>query len=92
MKFEAAGLPPPSNSIPQPASSPARRLPGWRPQGDAARLELSWQGFTRVPPHRRRHYRAHAPMGWNHWYTHYARISDKLFREARGRHGLVRHG
>jgi len=22
------------------------------------------------------------PMGWNHWYTHYARISDKLFREA----------
>ena len=22
------------------------------------------------------------PMGWNHWYTHYARISDRLFREA----------
>jgi alpha-galactosidase len=22
------------------------------------------------------------PMGWNHWYTHYTRISDKLFREA----------
>ncbi|MBE0660694.1 MAG: alpha-galactosidase [Bryobacteraceae bacterium] len=22
------------------------------------------------------------PMGWNHWYTHYDRVSDKLFREA----------
>jgi alpha-galactosidase len=22
------------------------------------------------------------PMGWNHWYTHYHRITDKLFREA----------
>jgi alpha-galactosidase len=22
------------------------------------------------------------PMGWNHWYTHYNRISDKLFRAA----------
>jgi alpha-galactosidase len=22
------------------------------------------------------------PMGWNHWYTHYWRVSDKLFREA----------
>lgn len=22
------------------------------------------------------------PMGWNHWYTHYSRISDKLFRAA----------
>ncbi|MCW5979337.1 MAG: hypothetical protein KIT09_14775 [Bryobacteraceae bacterium] len=22
------------------------------------------------------------PMGWNHWYTHYHRVTDKLFREA----------
>ncbi|MBI4876116.1 MAG: putative Ig domain-containing protein [Acidobacteria bacterium] len=22
------------------------------------------------------------PMGWNHWYTHYDRISDQLFRDA----------
>lgn len=22
------------------------------------------------------------PMGWNHWYTHYDHVSDKLFREA----------
>lgn len=22
------------------------------------------------------------PMGWNHWYTHYANISDRLLREA----------
>ena len=22
------------------------------------------------------------PMGWNHWYTHYDRITDKIMREA----------
>ena len=22
------------------------------------------------------------PMGWNHWYAHYARVSDKMMREA----------
>jgi alpha-galactosidase len=24
------------------------------------------------------------PMGWNHWYAHYARITDKMMREAAG--------
>ena len=32
------------------------------------------------------------PMGWNDWYTHYDRITDKLMRQAAGRHGRLRHG
>ena len=32
------------------------------------------------------------PMGWNHWYAHYDRITDKLMREAADVMVAQRHG
>ena len=83
MKFEAAGLP---ASIKLDASAgiltgaaPAKAglykvtLRASNAHGKAAReFRLTVGDTIALTP----------PMGWNHWYTHYARISDKLFREA----------
>jgi alpha-galactosidase len=83
MKFEAAGLPPsiqldPGTGI---LSGTAPAAPGVHKvtlrasnaRGKASReFRLTVGDTIALTP----------PMGWNHWYTHYVRISDQLFREA----------
>ncbi|MBA4182256.1 MAG: alpha-galactosidase, partial [Anaerolinea sp.] len=83
MKFEAAGLPPsiqldPGTGI---LSGTAPAAPGVHKvtlrasnaRGKASReFRLTVGDTIALTP----------PMGWNHWYTHYDRISDQLFREA----------
>jgi len=82
MRFSAEGLPPSLKLDPvtgiitgtTPASDTYRlTLHAKNDLGEAMRLFRIVAGETlALTP----------PMGWNHWYTHYERITDKLMREA----------
>lgn len=83
MRFSAAGLPASlrldpttgiiSGSTPDKAGGYAVTLQAKNGRGSARRAFRIVVGDTlALTP----------PMGWNHWYTHYTNISDKLLREA----------
>ena len=62
--------------------SAARRV-----RGDASRGKRPRQGREEVQDRKRRHARANAADGLEHWYAHYNRVTDKLLREAADVHG-----
>ena len=82
LRFSADGLPASLSLDPDtgivtgttpPAGTYRVTLRASNPQGESARLFRLVAGETlALTP----------PMGWNHWYVHYDRITDKLMREA----------